>query len=118
MHERRSEADKTTGTARFALDVDDLEVYQLAYELTMEIFNSSRTWPRTEQYSLTNQVLRSSRSVCANLAEAWRKRRYEGDFKYTLSIAHAESDETATWLKIAFDSFDFLNDWIIKIIFY
>ena len=52
----------------------DLEVYQLAFDLSMEIFQITRSFPKEETYSLTDQIRRSSRSVCANLAEAWRKR--------------------------------------------
>jgi four helix bundle protein len=55
----------------------DLEVYRMALEAAMQIFEISKHFPREETYSLTDQVRRSSRSVCANIAEAWRKRRYE-----------------------------------------
>ncbi len=75
----------------------DLEVYQAA----IEIFEYSRAFPAEERYSLTDQVRRSSRSVCANLAEAWRKRRYKAAFIAKLSDAEAEAAETQTWLEFA-----------------
>jgi hypothetical protein len=58
----------------------DLEVYQFAFDLSMEIFQITKSFPKEETYSPTDQIRRSSRSVCANLAEAWRKRRYEAAF--------------------------------------
>ncbi len=58
----------------------ELEVYQLAFEAAMRIFKLTKAFPREERYSLTDQIRRSSRSVCTSLAEAWRKRRYEGAF--------------------------------------
>ena len=58
-------------------DYKELRVYKLAFDSAMEIFELSRAWPSEERYSLTNQIRRSSRSVCTNTAEAWRKRRYE-----------------------------------------
>ena len=79
----------------------DLEVYQLAFETAMQIFKLSKSFPPEECYSLTDQVRRSSRSVCANLAEAWRKRRYEGAFLIKLSDSEAEAAETQTWLEFA-----------------
>ena len=62
----------------------DIEVYQLAFEMAMEIFEATKRFPREERYSLTDQIRRSSRSVCANIAEAWRRRHYEGSFVYRL----------------------------------
>ena len=79
----------------------DLEVYQRAFELAMGIFQKSKSFPKEERYSLTDQVRRSSRSVCANLAEAWRKRRYEASFLSKLSDAEAEGAETQVWLEFA-----------------
>lgn len=58
----------------------DLEVYKKAYTLAMEIFEISKSFPKEERYALTNQIRRSSRSVCLNLREAWGKRRYEAHF--------------------------------------
>lgn len=79
----------------------DLEGYQLAFESAMKIFELSRTFPREERYSLTDQMCRSSRSVCANLAEAWRKRRYEGAFISKLSVSESEAAETQVWIEFA-----------------
>lgn len=79
----------------------ELEVYQLAFDAAMRIFELTREFPKEERYSLTDQIRRSSRSVCANLAEAWRKRRYEGAFVHKLSDSEAEAAETQTWLEFA-----------------
>ena len=79
----------------------DLEAYQTAFELAMKIFHKSKSFPKEERYSLTDQLRRSSRSVCANLAEAWRKRRYEASFLSKLSDAEAEGAETQVWLEFA-----------------
>ena len=80
---------------------EELEVYQRAFEAARQVFNLSKTFPVEERYSLTDQVRRSSRSVCANLAEAWRKRRYEAAFVSKLSDSEAEAAETQTWLRFA-----------------
>ena len=79
----------------------ELEVYKMAFEATMRIFELSKRFPAEERYSLTDQIRRSSRSICANLSEAWRKRRYEGAFLLKLSDAEAEAAETQTWLELA-----------------
>ena len=79
----------------------DLEVYQVAFKWAMQIFQQSKTFPKEERYSLTDQIRRSSRSVCSNLAEAWRKRRYEASFLTKLSDAEAEAAETQVWLEFA-----------------
>ena len=79
----------------------DLEVYQMAFEAAMRIFELTRRFPKEERYSLTDQIRRSSRSVCANLAEAWRKRRYEGAFILKLNDSEAEASETQTWIEFA-----------------
>ena len=79
----------------------DLDVYKMAFEMAMQIFEKSRSFPIEERYSLTDQVRRSSRSVCANLSEAWRKRRYEASFLSKLSDAEAEAAETQVWLEFA-----------------
>jgi four helix bundle protein len=71
----------------------ELEVYQLAFETAMRVFELSKSFTKEERYSLTDQIRRSSRSVCANLAEAWRKRRYEGAFLLKLNDAEAEAAE-------------------------
>ena len=79
----------------------DLEVYKRAFSAAMSIFEISRQFPPEERYSLTDQIRRSSRSVCANLAEAWRKRRYEAAFISKLSDAEGEAAETQVWLEFA-----------------
>jgi four helix bundle protein len=79
----------------------DLDVYRRAFEGAMSVFEASRAFPREEVYSLTDQLRRSSRSVCANLAEAWRKRRYRAAFVSKLSDAEAEAAETQVWIEFA-----------------
>ena len=79
----------------------DHQVYNRAFEAAMTVFSLSKTFPREEMYSLTDQIRRSSRSVCANLTEAWRKRRYEAAFVAKLSDAETEAAETQTWLQFA-----------------
>ena len=79
----------------------DLDVYCRAFESAMTIFRLSQPFPKEETYSLTDQIRRSSRSVCANVAEAWRRRRYEKAFVDKLSIAESEAAETQVWLEFA-----------------
>ena len=79
----------------------DLRVYQKAFDAAMLIFELSKSFPKEERYSLTDQVRRSSRSVCANLAEAWRKRRYEKAFISKLSDVESEAAETQVWIEFA-----------------
>jgi four helix bundle protein len=67
----------------------------------MAVFAQTKTFPKEERYSLTDQVRRSSRSVCANITEAWRKRRYEAAFVSKLNDAETEAAETQTWLQFA-----------------
>ena len=81
----------------------DLHVYQKAYTLSMEVFRLSKKWPMEERFALTGQIRRSSRSVCANLREAWAKRRYEAHFVSKLSDCDGENGETDTWLDYARD---------------
>jgi four helix bundle protein len=80
---------------------EDLAIYQLAFESAMRIFEYSKKFPVEEKYSLTDQIRRSSRSVCVNLAEAWRKRCYRAAFVAKLSDCEAEAAETQVWLKFA-----------------
>jgi len=80
---------------------EDLEVYQVAFAAAMTIFEVSKRFPVEERYSLTDQIRRSSRSICANLAEAWRKRMYEASFVAKLSDSTAEAAETQTWIQFA-----------------
>lgn len=79
----------------------DLDVYERAFAAAMEVFQTTKTFPREEVYSMTDQIRRSSRSVCANLAEAWRKRRYEAAFVSKLSDAETEAAETQVWIEFA-----------------
>jgi four helix bundle protein len=78
--------------------VRDLEVYKLAFSCAMEIFKVSKGFPAEERFSLTDQIRRASRSVCSNLAEAWRKRMYKAVFVNKLSDSMQEASETQTWL--------------------
>jgi four helix bundle protein len=78
-----------------------LGVYQRAMDAAMELFRLSKSFPEEEKYSLTSQLRRASRSVNANLAEAWRKRRYEGSFVAKLSDAETEAAETQVWIEFA-----------------
>ena len=79
----------------------DLKVWQEAMDAATEIFEISRCFPQEEKYSLTDQMRRSSRSVAANISEAWRKHRYEAAFKSKLNDSEAEACETQTWIEIA-----------------
>lgn len=79
----------------------ELDVYKKGFEASMQIFDLSKNFPKEETYSLTDQIRRSSRSVCSNLAEAWRKRRYEAAFVSKLNDAEGEAAETQTWLEFA-----------------
>ena len=81
----------------------DLNVYQLAFTSAMRIFELSKKWPKEERYSLTDQIRRSSRSVCENIAEGWRKRRYPAHFVSKLSDSDSEAGETEVWLDFAFN---------------
>ena len=80
----------------------DLIVYQKAFSAAMEIYMISKKFPSEERYSLTDQIRRSSRSVNANITEAWRKRRYEKSFISKLNDADGEAAETQNWLDFAF----------------
>ena len=79
----------------------DLQVYQRAFASAMELFELSKSFPKEETYALTDQVRRSSRSVCANLAEAWRKRRYQAAFISKLCDSESEAAETQVWIEFA-----------------
>ena len=79
----------------------DLAIYKIAFDAAMTIFKLSKKFPYEERFSLTDQVRRSSRSVCANMAEAWRKRRYQAAFIAKLSDCEAEAAETQTWIEFA-----------------
>lgn len=81
--------------------VRELKVYQKAFEAAMEVYNLSKGFPKEELYSLTDQVRRASRSVCTNLSEGWRKRRYKAVFLNKLTDSEQEAAETQTWLEFA-----------------
>lgn len=81
----------------------DLKVFQLAYDLAMEIFHLSKSFPAEEKYSLTDQIRRSSRSVAANIAEGFRKRRYPNMLINKLTDSDGEGTETQVWLDFACD---------------
>ena len=106
----------------------DLEVYKLAFNTALEIFEICKSFPPDEKYSLTDQIRRSSRSVCANLAEAYRKRKYEKHFISKLSDSEAEAGESQVWLEFAsahkyidnlqfealFDKYDHIISMLVK----
>lgn len=81
----------------------NLKVYIKAYQIAIEIFEVSKAFPTEEKYSLTDQIRRSSRSVCANIAEAYRKRRYPKHFTSKITDSDAEASETIVWNDFAFD---------------
>ena len=85
------------------MDFRELLAYQKGFRLSMEIFNVSKSFPPDEKYSLTDQIRRSSRSVCANIAEAYRKRRYANHFISKLTDSDAENSETNVWLEFAYN---------------
>src|SRR5215204_1576055 len=83
---------------------EELEVYKMAFGAAMKIYEVSKRFPSEEKYSLTDQIRRASRSVCAGLAEAWRRRRYEAAFVSKLNECEAEAAETQVWLRFAHHS--------------
>jgi four helix bundle protein len=89
---------------------EELDVYKLAFDAAMRIFEASKRFPREETYSLTDQIRRSSRSVSGNIAEAWRKRRYEAAFVSKLNDAESEAAETQTWIQFAVEC----NYWTVE----
>jgi four helix bundle protein len=92
-----SEPNKRVNSAK------DLDVYKLAYELAMTIFEISKDFPPEERFALTTQIRRSSRSVCLNLREAWAKRRYEARFISKLTDCDGENSETDSSVDFARD---------------
>ncbi len=95
----------------------DLEVYRRAFSVAMTIFQVTKRFPSEEKFSLVDQIRRSSRSVCANLAEGWRKRRYLAVFKNKITDSMQEASETQCWLEFSLacryidqDTFDELDD--------
>lgn len=79
----------------------ELRVYQGAMDAAMQIFHLTKAFPAEERFSMIDQMRRSSRSVCTNIAEAWRKRRYAAHFASKLSDAESEAEETRVWLEFA-----------------
>lgn len=87
--------------SKMVSSVRELNVYKKAFDAAMKIFYLTKDFPKEEKYSLTSQIQRSSRSVSANLAEAWRKRKYKAVFVNKLSDCTQEAAETQTWLEFA-----------------
>ena len=79
----------------------DLRVYQAAIKAAMRIFEITKTFPSEERYSMTDQMRRASRSVCSNIGEAWRRRRYKAAFIAKLNDSETEATETQVWLELA-----------------
>jgi len=79
----------------------DLNVYQKAFVCAMQIFEITKKFPSDEKYSLTDQIRRSSRSVCSNIAESWRKRNYKAVFVNKLTDSMQEASETQSWLEFS-----------------
>ncbi len=94
---------KKDGARRQIRSHRDLDVFNLGYTLAMEVFQVSAKFPKEERYSLTDQVRRSSRSVCSNIVEGFAKRRHESVFKNSLNNSLGESEETKLWLDFALD---------------
>ncbi len=84
-----------------AISVKETKVYKLTFELAMEIFDISKKFPKEETYSLTDQIRRSSRSVCICLLEAYRKKRYPAHFVSKVTDSDMENSETSGWLDFA-----------------
>lgn len=93
----------------------DLDVYQKAFRLAMRIFEITKTFPIEEKYSLVDQIRRASRSVCSNIAEAWRKRKYIAVFKNKLTDAMQEASETQSWLEFCL-ACKYINDELFKVL--
>ena len=87
----------------------DLEVYKVAFEVQQHIFRMTKSFPKEEMYSLTDQIRRSSRSVGATISEAWAKRRYPAHFVSKLSDSDGETEETVHWLETAF-ACEYINE--------
>jgi four helix bundle protein len=88
--------------SKLVTDFRDLHVFQISMVKSMDIFHLTKGFPKEEKYSLTDQIRRSSRSVSANIAEAWRKRRYRKSFLYTMNVAESEATETRVWLEYSY----------------
>ena len=79
----------------------ELDVYKKAFEMAMRIYEITKTFPPEEKYSLVDQIRRASRSVCSNLAESWRKRKYPAVFKNKITDSMMEASETQCWLEFS-----------------
>ena len=86
-----------------AKSVSDLEVYRIAFEVQQEIYSLTKSFPSAEKYSLVDQIRRSSRSIGANISEAWAKRRYPAHFISKLSDSDGETEETVHWLESSYE---------------
>ena len=93
------------------MDFKDLTVYKKGFSLAMEIFHTSKKFPKEETYSLTDQIRRCSRSVCSNVGEGYRKRRYPKHFISKISDSDSENSETQVWLQFA-HACEYKNDTI------
>ena len=92
-----------------------MDVYKKAYAAAMEIFDLTKGFPAEERYSLVDQIRRSSRSVCSNLAEAWRKRKYLAVFKHKVTDAMQEASETQCWLEFSYSCSYIDNTTFVKL---
>ena len=101
MMDEKREIKNTRRETKRINSVRELDVYKLAFNTAMEIFELSKSFPKEEKYSLTDQIRRASRSVCANISEGWRKRKYKAMFISKLLDAAQEAAETQTWLEFA-----------------
>ena len=90
------------------MDFKELLAFQKSFQIAMDIFQLSKSFPKEEKYSLTDQIRRSSRSVSANIAEAYRKRRYTNHFISKLTDSDAENSETNVWLEFSLKS-EYIN---------
>lgn len=86
---------------KFLKHFRDLDVYQFAFNSAMRIFEITKSFPPEEKYSMVDQIRRSSRSVCVNIAEGWRKRKYKAVFINKLTDSMQEASETQSWLEFS-----------------
>ncbi len=98
----RGSGDPEMQRKRLISSYRELDVYKMAMEGAIRVFELTKLFPSEERFSLVDQIRRSSRSVCTNIAEAWRKRRYEAAFVSKLSDAETEAAETQVWAEVAF----------------
>ena len=91
----------------------ELEVYRKAFNVAMKVFEITKFFPIEEKYSLADQIRRSSRSVCSDLAEGWRKRKYEAVFRNKLTDAMQEASETQSWLEFCL-ACNYINELLFK----